>query len=124
MVFVDAMIEADLAHAVCTFAITERTACLREGRLPAMYAVEAMAQAVAAHLGAVAKWQGRTPGGGWLVGVRDVVLGCDDFAPGEVLEIDVAHTFVSDRLASYACRARRAGTDVASATLNVLRSDA
>lgn len=124
MVFVDAMIEADLAHAVCTFAVTERTACLREGLLPAMYAVEAMAQAVAAHLGAVARWQGRTPGGGWLVGVRDVVLACAAFAPGEVLEIDVAHTFVSDRLASYACRVRRDAADVASATLNVLRSDA
>jgi len=54
-----------------------------------MYAVEAMAQAVAAHLGAVARSQGRRPGGGYLVGVRDVLLGCDGFAPGEVLEIDV-----------------------------------
>lgn len=124
MVFVDAMIEADLAHAVCTFAITERTACLRDGRLPGIYAVEVMAQAVAAHIGAVARWRGEIPGGGYLVGVRDVLLGSAGFALGEVLEIDVAHTFVSDRLASYACRVRCAGTDIASATLNVLRSDA
>ena len=99
MVFVDAMIEVDLAHAVCTFAITERTACLRDGALPGIYAVEVMAQAVAAHIGAVLRWRGETPGGGYLVGVRDVILGAAGFAPGEVLEIEVAHTFVSDRLA-------------------------
>jgi|LNFM01.2.fsa_nt_gb predicted hotdog family 3-hydroxylacyl-ACP dehydratase len=124
MVFVDAMVEADVARAVCTLAITEQTACLRAGRLPAVYVVEAMAQAVAAHLGLLARWYGEPPVGGYLVAVRDVVLGCADFAPGDALAIEVEHAFLSERFASYACRVRRDDVDVASATLNVLRNDA
>lgn len=124
MVFVDALVQATESLVICTFAITEHTACLRDGRLPGLYVIEAMAQAAAAHVGAVALWLGEPRGGGYLVGLRHVILGCAAFAPGEQLEIEAHNTFRSDQFASYACQVRCAGTDVASATLNVLRKPA
>lgn len=124
MVFVDALLAATETTATCSFTIGRATACLRDGQLPAIYAVESMAQAAAAHLGALARWRGEAPQGGYLVGVRDVGLRARAFAPGDVLTIEVRRSFGADRLASYECRALRAGIDVASATLNVLRNPA
>lgn len=124
MVFVDALEAADVERALCSFRVTEQNPCLRAGRLPAIYAVEAMAQAAAAHLGALALWRNEPPAGGYLVGVRDLVLGCPSFAPGDALEIAVRRTFGSDRFASYGCVVRTAQIDAAKATVNVLRRPA
>jgi predicted hotdog family 3-hydroxylacyl-ACP dehydratase len=124
MVFVDRLVAASENSATCTFTVSRRTACLRDGRLPAMYALESMAQAAAAHLGALALWRGEPPLGGYLVGVRDVALHVRALAPGDALIIDVHRTFGSDRLASYACCVRRGDVDVTTATLNVLRKPA
>ncbi len=124
MVFVDALLAATEATATCSFTVGRGTACLRDGQLPAIYAIESMAQAAAAHLGALARWRGEPPQGGYLVGMRDVALHTRAFAPGDVLTIEVRRSFGADRLASYDCRALRAGIDVATATLNVLRNPA
>ncbi len=124
MLFVDALVTATEQAATCSFGVTAKTACMRGGRLSAIYALEAMAQAAAVHLGALARWRGEPQCGGYLVGVRDVVLACPGFVPGDALAIEVRRTFGSDRLASYDCRVGRGGVDVATATVNVLRHPA
>jgi predicted hotdog family 3-hydroxylacyl-ACP dehydratase len=124
MILLDRVLTADWQSIACETTITDRSAFVREGKVSATIAIEYMAQAAAAWLGALARARTDLAGGGYLVGLRDVVLQLDAFATGDVLTVHARHTWGTERFMSFDCKVVLSGRDVASATLNVLRSEA
>lgn len=124
MLLLDRVLEARGDRIVCDVTLHAASAFVRDGKVAATVAVEYMAQAAAAWLGALARARTDLTGGGWLVGLREVVLPVDVFVVGDVLLVHARHMWGTERFMSFDCRVVRASDDVASATLNVLRSEA
>lgn len=122
MLLLDRALCADEQGIVCALTITADAPFCRDGAVAAVVAIEYMAQAAAAWLGALALSRIEGAGGGFLVGLRDVRLQIDAFACGDALEVHALHVWGTERFMSFDCRVVRGGVDVASATLNVLRS--
>jgi predicted hotdog family 3-hydroxylacyl-ACP dehydratase len=123
MLLLDRVRSTDGQNIVCELTIRDGASFVERGAVAATVAIEYMAQAAAAWLGALARARGEPPGGGILVGLRDVVLHVDAFARGELLEIHARHTWGTERFMSFDCRVVIASRDVATATLNVLRNE-
>jgi predicted hotdog family 3-hydroxylacyl-ACP dehydratase len=123
-----AMSLLDAVTAVADASIESRLTVRGDGLLatadgiPALVAVEYMAQTVAAFGGASARARGEPVQLGLLLGVRNFGATVPFFAPGDVL--DVVATLVLESaggLAVFDCRVARAAETVATARLTVLR---
>jgi predicted hotdog family 3-hydroxylacyl-ACP dehydratase len=124
MLLLDRALAADWQSIVCETTIRDDSTFVRDGKVAATVAIEYMAQAAAAWLGALARAATGIGGGGWLVGLRDVQLHVDAFVIGDVLEVHAHHAWGRERFMSFDCKVLVGGRTVASATLNVLRSEA
>jgi predicted hotdog family 3-hydroxylacyl-ACP dehydratase len=123
MSLLDHVVSTDGHHIVCALTIRDGATFVENGRVPATVAIEYMAQAAAAWLGALARSRAEPTGSsGFLVGLREVVLHVDAFVRGEQLEVHAHHTWGSEAFMSFDCKVVIAGRDVATATLNVLRT--
>lgn len=107
-----------------------------DGRVPASFGLEYMAQAVAAakgaarHLGAGEASTDAQPPIGMLLGSRELRLMVESFAVGDALEIHVEREYDDGTLARYVCELRRdrgeaaeAGELLAGASLTVMIVD-
>lgn len=123
MLLLDRVRSTDGQNIVCELTVRDGAAFVEDGKVAATVAVEYMAQAAAAWLGALARSRNEPPGGGILVGLRELVLHVDGFVVGELLEIHARHTWGTERFMSFDCKVVVGAHDVATATLNVLRND-
>jgi predicted hotdog family 3-hydroxylacyl-ACP dehydratase len=64
-----------------------------EGRMPAWIGIEAMAQAIAAHVSLCALWRGEPPRCGVLLGAKDYRAAVSGYGVGERLRISARHCY-------------------------------
>lgn len=111
----------------CRVTLREGAAYARDGRLPAVLAIEYMAQTIGAWVGLRARARGEPVRIGFLLGTRELRLHVDSFAPGDVLDIDAEHVWGDLALGSFRCVVRRSGPGssevVAEATINAFQGD-
>jgi predicted hotdog family 3-hydroxylacyl-ACP dehydratase len=110
-------------HVECRVVVTDDSPFAEAGRVPALIAMEYMAQAIAVYAGLRGRERGEAPRIGYLVGARDVTLDVDDFCVGDVLRVTAWHVWGDDALGSFRCEVERAGDVVAKASLNVAQGD-
>jgi predicted hotdog family 3-hydroxylacyl-ACP dehydratase len=92
-----------------------------QGRTPAWFGLEFMAQSVAACRGTHRAAQGGAPRGGQLVAVRGFRCAAPAFPPGADLEVRVRlQDEAPSGLATFLCEILHLGLPVAAATLTVL----
>lgn len=124
MILLDEVVDHDARSIVCRAKVPGTSPFVRDGQMPAVVALEHMAQATAALLGLHALAKGGPIRGGYLVGSRQLDLEIDELAVGDRLEVRAEHVWGEEQFATFACSLHRDGVRVASATLNVLRTGA
>jgi len=128
MLWLDAVCDGDDQHIVCRAVVRSDSPFVRRGRAAAVVTLEFMAQAAAALLGWQARRRATVPCGGYLVAVPLFDLFVDELVVGDALEVHATQLWPgperpAERLVSLGCKVVRAGTEIASATLNVVRSE-
>jgi predicted hotdog family 3-hydroxylacyl-ACP dehydratase len=128
MLLLDAIASADADGITCRARVADDAGATTPvaGTIPPrpIWTVELMAQACAAWLGLGAYRRGEPIAGGWLVGVRDMVVHVDALARATGLTISARHGFGGERLASFDCEVSQGEVALCRATLNVLRHPA
>lgn len=121
MLWIDAVLAYDEQAIACAMRVRDTPAYCSEGRAEAVFAVEWMAQTVAAFIGLRDRVGGEVPRPGFLIGAPRVRFEVDGFAVGAELRVEARHTFGDAHLASFDCRVL-SGQDLAvDATLNFFR---
>lgn len=116
MLLLDALVSHEGDIVVCRVDIGPDSAFVVEGRVPAIVALEYMAQCVAVYAGLTRPGPPRL---GYLVGVRVLDLMADDFAVGESLTVRATHVWNNEISASFEALVERAGEVVAKAKLSL-----
>jgi len=119
----DEVIAHETERVTCRVTLREGAAYARDGRLPAVLAIEYMAQTIGAWVGLRARARGEPVRIGFLLGTRELRLHVDSFAAGDVLDVDAEHVWGDLALGSFRCAVRRAGEVVAEATINAFQGD-
>lgn len=122
MILVDEVVADGGGVTVCRVVVREGAAFVEDGRVPAVVAIEYMAQTVGAFAGLRAREAGLPVRVGYLLGTRELVLETDSFAVGDELRIEAREVWNDLPLGAFACTVTRAGVRVAAATLNVYQS--
>lgn len=95
-----------------------------DGSMPSWIGVELMAQTLAAHVGLVARSQGRSPKEGVLLGTRAYRATQPRFPAGETLTIHAHLNYRDDSgLGAYDCTISAGGVQLASATIKVFEPE-
>lgn len=119
MLLLNGLVEASESHVTCRVVIGSDSTFAEHGRVPAVAAIEYMAQTVAVFAGLKARRNGEPPNVGYLLGTRELLLKADEFLAGDELLIEARHLFGEGQLGSFDCTVRRTGEVVASAILSV-----
>ena len=119
MALIDELIEAGADHAVTRVTVTERSTFFENGGVPAIVAIEYMAQTIAAYAGALNLSKGEPVQLGFLMGCRQMTLHTESFAAGDELRVEAKRVWCSDKLGQFECAVTRADAVVAEATLSV-----
>ena len=119
MILLDEVVEADGRRAVCRVRVRGDSPFAEGGKVPAVVAIEYMAQAVSAYAGLQARARGAPPRIGYLLGTRELTLEVDAFDVGDELVVEAVYVWGDETLGAFDCTVRRAGQTVAAATLNV-----
>jgi predicted hotdog family 3-hydroxylacyl-ACP dehydratase len=91
-----------------------------QGAMPAWMGIELIAQAIAAHVGLLARLQGKPPRKGLLLGTREYRATLPRFAAGAELRVTALQCFIdASGLGSYHGSIRLAEAEVASASVTV-----
>lgn len=121
------LLDEVIAHApervTCRVTLREGAAYACDGRVPAIVAIEYMAQTIGAWVGLRALARGEPVRIGFLLGTRELRLDVESFAVGDVLEIDAEHVWGDSALGSFRCVVRRASDVLAEATINAFQGD-
>jgi predicted hotdog family 3-hydroxylacyl-ACP dehydratase len=123
MVLIDEVLEAAEDRVVARVTLRATSPFVEDGRVPAIVAIEYMAQTIGAFAGLRARAAGGSPRIGFLLGTREMALEVDAFAVGDELTIEARHVFGDERLGSFRCEVRCGGSTLASAQLNVYEGD-
>ncbi len=115
----DELVEVDDEHAVARLRVTERSLYFEGTGVPAVVAIEYMAQTVAAFYGAWRQRRGEGVRPGFLLGCRQFALEVDQFAAGDELTVEVRHVWSAPPLGQFECRAVLRGRPVANGVLSV-----
>ena len=94
------------------------------GEVPALVAIEYMAQTVGVWAGLDALRRNQPPRMGLLLGTRELQLTVDAFYAGDQLRIEAQHTWGDESLGNFHCEVKRRGETVARADLNVALTSA
>jgi len=121
MILLDEVVAFDGAGVRCRVTIRPGSMFVDHGRVPAIVALEYMAQAAAAHAGLEGQSRGEGPRVGYILGTRELSLEVDDFEVGDELVVEARRLEGDERLVRFRCIVTRQGERVASADLNVLR---
>jgi predicted hotdog family 3-hydroxylacyl-ACP dehydratase len=123
------MILLDEVHADATGSITCKVTLrahspfVENRRVPAVVAVEYMAQCVAAYAGLQAFRQGRPVRIGYVIGARLVEFSVDEFDVGEELVAKASRIWGDDALGKFECSVDSRERRVAAAILTVFQGD-
>jgi predicted hotdog family 3-hydroxylacyl-ACP dehydratase len=123
MILIDEVLEASEDAVLARVKLRPTSPFVEEGKVPAIVAIEYMAQTVGAYAGLRARAAGGPPRIGFLLGTREMTLDVDAFAVGDELTIEVHHVWGDEHLGSFQCEVRRDGRPVATALLNVYEGD-
>ena len=93
MRLVDALLEGTERAACCDAIIKPDHPFMQAGGVPAVLALELIAQTVAAHVGFVSYLKGQPPRLGFLIGCRELDLHTDAFVSGTRLRIEVEQSW-------------------------------
>lgn len=122
MILVDELTSFDGDRATGSVAIRADSPFVENGRVPALVAIEYMAQSIGLLTGIVSHERGERVQVGYLLGTREIALSVDHFEVGDVLSVEVERLFGEAELGAFQCAVLRAGQVLASATLNVFRN--
>ena len=123
MVLIDEVLEASEGGIVARVTLRPTSLFVHGDQVPAIVAIEYMAQTIGAYAGLRARAAGGPPRIGFLLGTRELTLDVDAFAVGDELTIEASHVFGDDQVGSFQCEVRRAGRTLASALVNVYEGD-
>jgi predicted hotdog family 3-hydroxylacyl-ACP dehydratase len=123
MVLLDSLESVDTDRAVCLLHVRRDFPFVVGAEMPAMVAIELIAQAAAAQAGYVSLADGKAVKIGYLVSVRESTLLVPTFQVGDDLRVEVTVVFGGTSSASYNGVVTRAGDTVATASLSVLREE-
>lgn len=123
MILLDALVSFEGTTAVAEARIREGQPWVHEGRVPATFCIEYMAQAVGCYAGMTARERGQPVRIGFLLGTRELTLDAECLYVGDRLTISARHVFGDEKLGSFECEIQRGDERIASATLNVFRGD-
>lgn len=123
MILVDELLSFEGPLAVVEARIREGQPWVHEGRVPATFCIEYMAQAVGCYAGMNARTRGTAIKIGFLLGTRELTLDADYLYVGDRLRISAKHVFGDEKLGSFECEIRRGDERIAAATLNVFKGD-
>jgi predicted hotdog family 3-hydroxylacyl-ACP dehydratase len=120
MLLVERVVAWDAQHAVVA-AVPKADAWYSEqGAMPAWIGIELMAQAIAAHVGLVARSHGKPPKAGVLLGTRQYRATQPRFPAGSELMVSARMTYRDDTgLGAYDGAITLHGAEVATASVNV-----
>jgi len=120
MLLVERVVAWDAQHAVVAATPKPDAWYSDEGAMPSWIGIELMAQAIAAHVGLVARSHARPPKAGVLLGTRQYRASQTSFAAGAELMISARLTYRDESgLAAYDSAIALNGTEVATASVNV-----
>lgn len=122
MILVDEVVERDGPHVACRLVLRPDSPFVEDGKVPALLALEYMAQAVGVFVGLRDLDRGQPIRIGFLLGTRELSLAIDHFEVGDELVASADHLFGEDMLGSFRCTVARQGQVVASAVVNAFRS--
>jgi predicted hotdog family 3-hydroxylacyl-ACP dehydratase len=119
MVLIDEVLEAGEGRIVARLTLRPTSPFVEDGRVPAIVAIEYMAQTVGAYAGLRARAAGGSPRIGFLLGTREMTLDVDAFGVGDELTVEARHVWGDEQLGSFQCEVRRDGRTLVSALVNV-----
>jgi len=119
MLLLDEVVESAPGLTRCAVRLRPDAPFMEGGRVRALVALEYMAQAAAACAGLRAGQAGRPPGGGLLLGTRELTLRVAHLSAGDALEVEARNLAEDGPLSSFRCRVRRGEELVAEAVLTV-----
>jgi predicted hotdog family 3-hydroxylacyl-ACP dehydratase len=120
MLLVDRVVAWDAQHAVVAATPKADAWYAEDGAMPSWIGVELMAQAIAAHVGLVARSQGKPPKAGVLLGTRQYRATQPRFAAGAELIVRAHLTYRDESgLGSYDSTITLGDAEVAKASVNV-----
>jgi len=122
MVLLDAVSAYDGERIACRVTVRPDGLFVEEGRVPAVVAIEYMAQTIGAFAGLKARSAGQPVRIGYLLGTREMTMAVGHFEVGDELRVEAEHLFGGEQLGSFRCAVSRAGALVAAATLNVYQA--
>ena len=120
MLLVERVVAWDAQHAVVAATPRADAWYSEDGAMPSWIGIELMAQAIAAHVGLVARSRGRPPKAGVLLGTRQYRASQPRFAAGAELMISARLTYRDESgLGAYDSAIALNGAEVATASVNV-----
>lgn len=119
MILIDEVVEAAEGRIAARLTLRPTSPFVEDDRVPALVAIEYMAQTIGAYAGLRARAAGGAPKIGFLLGTRELTLEVDAFAVGDELRIEARHVWGDDQIGSFQCEVLRAGRTLASALVNV-----
>ncbi len=119
MILIDEVVEAAEGRIAARVTLRPGSMFVEGDRVPAIVAIEYMAQTIGAYAGLRARATGHPPRIGFLLGTRELTLEVDAFAVGDELRIEARHVWGDERIGSFQCEVLRAGRTLASALVNV-----
>jgi predicted hotdog family 3-hydroxylacyl-ACP dehydratase len=119
MVLLDEVISCEGERTVCRVKLRPEALFVEDGKVPAVVAIEWMAQTVGVYAGLRARAAGEPPRIGYLLGTRELTLELDHLDVGDEIDVEALHVFGDEQLGSFHCAAFRGGRRFAAATLNV-----
>jgi predicted hotdog family 3-hydroxylacyl-ACP dehydratase len=121
MVLLDRVLSYSTDFVACEVEIGPASPFVSDGRVPAVVAMEYMAQCVAVFAGLAARENGQPPRIGFLLGSRDLQFAVDEFRTGDRLTVEARRTWGESDLGSFACQVKRDAQVLAHGTLTVFQ---
>jgi predicted hotdog family 3-hydroxylacyl-ACP dehydratase len=123
MILLDEVVEAHPGRLLARVTLHAGSPFVDGDRVPALVAIEYMAQAIGAYAGLRARAAAEPVRIGYLLGTRELKLEVDAFRVGDALTVEVTHVWGDDQIGSFQCAVIRAGRTVATALVTVYQGD-
>lgn len=124
MLLLDELVAAGDSSVTCRVTLRDDSPFVRDGKAPALVALEYFAQAVAALFAYKSFGTGAPPFRGVLLGARELELSAPNLSVGDTLEVLCREHWSSGPVAHYQCALSRAHERLAAGAITVLRGDA
>lgn len=123
MILIDELLAFESNKVRARVTLREGSMFVKHGRVPAVIAIEYMAQCIGLQAGLESRRKGRPVRVGYLLGTREMTLEVDCFEVGDELIVEAERLFGEEQLGSFRCSISRAGQQVAAAILSVYQNN-